>query len=218
MTPLMWALVIGGLSVGGCCLFTVFGAGVMLAFGGTGADLAPVPSTGRSWKPAGEVSRGTSVTRALEGRWLYQSGGSVDSVVARSGATAWVQTNSSGTLYDFTFEPEGDFTFQWASAVTLFGGTSRSSCVEKGSWSLSGSLLTLEPSSQRCTYVSNTGLSQDKEDVDLSARQYELTDIEFETIVTTGAALERFSGLELRGPAAKWDVSREQLELDLQPL
>jgi hypothetical protein len=61
-------------------------------------------------------------------------------------------------------------------------------------------------------------LSQDKEDVDLSARQYELTDIEFETIVTTGAALERFSGLELRGPAAKWDVSREQLELDLQPL
>jgi hypothetical protein len=141
-----------------------------------------------------------SVTRALEGRWLYQSGGSVDSVVARSGATAWVQTNSSGTLYDFTFEPEGDFTFQWASAVTLFGGTSRSSCVEKGSWSLSGSLLTLEPSSQRCTYVSNTGLSQDKEDVDLSARQYELTDIEFETIVTTGAALERFSGLELRVP------------------
>lgn len=218
MTPWRWALVLGGLALGGCCLFSVLGAGLVAAMGDAAESPAPATATARAWKPAGEVARGTSFTRSLEGRWLYQSGGSVDSIVARSGATAWVQTNSSGTLYDFTFQSDGSFLFQWASAVTLFGGTSRSSCVEKGSWSLSGSQLTLAPDGQRCTYVSNTGLSQDKEDTDLTPRRYDLTDIELETIAATGAAPERFGGLELRGPAAAWDVSRQQLELDLQPL
>ena len=216
--PLFWAVLLGGGAAAACCLFS-FAAVALLGLGAAEGAADPVSAAGRPWVPAGEVARGTGLSQPLAGgRWVYQSGGSVESVVARAGPTAWVQTNSSGSLYAFTFEDDGTYTFEWASAVTLFGGTSRSSCVETGDWSLSGSQLTLEPRSQRATYVSNAGLSQDKEDVDLSPRSYEVVDIELEGIAAAGAPAGRFPGIELEGPGAKFDVSRERYELDLQRL
>ncbi len=217
--PLFWILVVGGLGVASCCGVSLVGALLWGVATDSSGDLAPGEARGASWLPAGEIARGTTLTQSLAGgRWVYQSGGSVDSVVARSGATAWVQTNSSGSLYAFTFEADGDYVLEWASAVTLFGGTSRSSCVEKGSWTLAEGRLILEPASQRATYTTNAGLSQDKEDVDLASREYQLVDIELQTLEATGAPLKRFAGVELSGPAAKWDVSREHLALDLQRL
>lgn len=219
--PLFWVLVLGGGGAAACCLLSVLGAVVLGVFGGAMDVESPVSSAtgGGTWIPAGEVARGTTVTQPLAGgRWVYQSGGSVDTVVARSGATEWVQTNTSGSLYSFAFDSDGTYTFEWASAVTLYGGTSRSSCVEQGDWALHGNQLTLEPSSQRARYVSNAGLSQDKEDVDLSARTYEVVDIELEGIVPAGAPPGRFPGIELKGRGAKFDVSRETYELDLQRL
>ncbi|MDP1823363.1 MAG: hypothetical protein Q8L48_08980 [Archangium sp.] len=218
--PLFWGLVIGGVGLAACCLFTMLAVVVMGAFGAA-SDLDPPTATGGGgpWIPAGEVARSATLTQQLPGgRWVYQSGGSVDTVVARAGATAWVQTNTSGSLYAFTFEGDGSYTFEWASAVTLYGGTSRSSCVEKGDWSLDGNQLTLEPRSQRATYVASAGLKQDKEDVDLSARTYEVVDIELEGIVPAGAPPGRFPGIELKGRGAPFDVSRESYELDLQRL
>ena len=216
--PLFWILVVGGIGVASCCGLSLVGALMFSATTEFSTDLPPGEAGGASWLPAGEIARGTTLTQPLAGRWVYQSGGSVDSVVARSGATAWVQTNSSGTLYAFTFEEDGDYVMEWASAVTVFGGTSRSSCIEKGSWTLADGRLTLEPKTQRATYITNAGLSQDKEDVDLSSRPYQLVDIEMQTIEATGAPLKRFRGVEISGPAARWDVSRERLELDLQRL
>ncbi len=219
--PLFWGLVLAGGGSAACCLFTVLGVAVLGLFGDAaspGEAGAPAAS-GRAWIPAGEVSRGAAFTQSLPGgRWVYQSGGSVDTVVARSGATEWVQRNSSGTLYAFTFDRDGSYQFEWASAVTLYGATSRSSCLEEGAWSLSGTQLTLEPRSQHATYVSGAGLAQDKEDIDLSARTYELVDIELEGIAAAGAPPGRFPGLELRGRGAKFDVSRDVYELDLQRL
>lgn len=219
--PLFWVLVLGGGGLVACCLFTMLGVAAMSVVG-EGMDLdQPSASAGGggTWIPAGEVARSTTLTQQLAGgRWVYQSGGSVDTVVARSGATAWVQSNSSGSLYAFAFDGDGTYTFEWASAVTLYGGTSRSSCVEKGDWSLDGPRLTLEPQSQRARYVSNAGLSQDKEDEDLSARTYEVVDIELDGIVPAGAPPGRFPGIELKGPGAKFDISRQYYELDLQRL
>lgn len=215
--PVFWA-VVAGVVVLGCCVFSAVGMAVASLFVASEPEVAGAPSSGRTWLPAGEVGRSEGLTAPLAGRWVYLSGGSVDSVVARTGITEWVQTNSSGTRYEFVFS-DGEYEHSWGSAVTLFGGTSRSSCVEQGSWSLDGTTLRLEPSSQKCTYVATTGMSQTKEDVDLSARAYRVVDIEFETITSTGAALQRFPGIELSGPKAKWDVtSGDGLSLDLQRL
>lgn len=214
--PLFWILLAGGVAVG-CCVFS----GLALAVLGSGDDApgASSSASGGAWIPAGEVARGTTLTQQLAGgRWVYQSGGSVDTVVARSGATQWVQSNTSGSLYAFTFEDDGTYTFEWASAVTLYGATSRSSCIERGDWSLEGTQLSLSPRSQQATYVSNTGLSQTKEDEDLTARAYEVVDITLEGIAAAGAPAGRFPGIELRGRGAKFDISREQYELDLQRL
>lgn len=218
--PLFWVLLVGGGGSAACCLITAVGVAALGLVGGVTADPASVASgSGAPWVPAGEVARATALTQQLAGgRWVYQSGGSVDTVVARSGATEWVKSSTSGSLYAFTFESGGSYTFEWASAVTLYGATSRSSCIETGDWSLTGSQLRLEPSSQRATYVSTAGLEQTKEDVDLSARSYDLVDIELEGIVAAGAPPGRFPGIELKGPGAKFDISRERYELDLQRL
>jgi hypothetical protein len=214
--PLFWILVAGGVAFG-CCLFS----GLALAVLGSGDDTpsAPASASGGAWIPAGEVARGATLTQQLPGgRWVYQSGGSVDTVVARSGATQWVQSNTSGSLYSFTFDDDGTYSFEWASAVTLYGATSRSSCLERGDWSLEGTQLTLVPRSQQATYVSSAGLSQTKEDEDLTARTYQVVDITLEGIAAAGAPAGRFPGIELAGPGAKFDVSRERYELDLQRL
>ena len=214
-----WVLVVGGGSVAACCLLSALVLAVGAVFADDVPGDGPTAGTGKPWVPAGEVGRSATLTQPLVGgRWLYQSGGSVDTVVARSGATEWVQTNSSGSLYAFTFDADGTYSFEWASAVTLYGGTSRSSCVEKGEWTLTGTELRLEPSSQRARYVTNVGLAQDKEDEDLSPRTYQVVDIELEGIVPAGAPPGRFPGIELSGRGAKFDVSRELYELDLQRL
>jgi hypothetical protein len=215
---MFWALVLGGGGAVICCLGSVLVLGVMGVVAADGSSPAAL-SGGGSWVPAGEVARGTTVTQPLAGgRWVYQSGGAVDTTVARVGSTEWVQTNSSGSLYAFTFDSDGSYTFEWASAVTLYGGTSRSSCVETGTWTQSGTQLTLEPNSQHATYVTSTGLKQDKEDEDLSPRTYQVVDIELEGITAAGAAPGRFPGIELSGRGAKFDISRERYELDLQRL
>lgn len=214
--PLFWVLALGGGGLATCCLLSV----VVVGLGATDGDTpGPAAAGERPWVPAGEVARGASLTQQLAGgRWVYQSGGSVDTVVARAGATQWVQSNSSGTLYAFSFDSDGTYGFEWASAVTLYGGTSRSSCLEKGDWSLAGNALTLQPRSQSALYVSTAGLKQEKEDEDLTARVYQVVDIELEGIVAAGAPPGRFPGIELKGPGAKFDISREVYELDLQRL
>lgn len=219
---MFWVLVLGGGALAACCLVSVLGLAVASVAddgAGPGASGSGGSRPARAWIPAGEVARSAGLTQELTGgRWVYQSGGAVDTVVARAGATEWVQTNTSGTLYAFTFESDGTYTFEWASAVTLYGGTSRSSCVETGDWSQSGTQLTLEPKSQRATYVSTVGLSQDKVDEDLSPRTYQVVDLELEGITAAGAPPGRFPGIELSGPGAKFDISRERYELDLQRL
>ena len=219
--PLFWVLLLGGGGSAACCLLTALGLAAASVLGEAADPASPGTEQrgGGTWIPAGEVGRSAGLTQPLVGgRWVYQSGGSADTVVARAGSTEWVQRNTSGSLYAFNFEDDGSYTFEWASAVTLYGATSRSSCTEKGDWSLNGSQLTLEPKEQRATYVSSAGLSQTKEDVDLSARTYDAVDIALEGIVAAGAPAGRFAGFELKGPAAKFDVSRERYELDLQRL
>lgn len=213
---LFWVLIVVGAMTALCCLGSV-------AVVGLGAFVSELPATvagsggAGQWLPAGEIGRSTTLTQPLVGRWVAQYGMSLDSVVSRSGDWATVRTDASGTVYELTFESGGDYTFEYASQVTLLGRTSRSMVIEKGQYELDGTTLTLTPESQKCSYENN-GLRQDQPDKDLAVRRYRVVDIDLETITQAGAPAMRFGGVELSGPAAKWDVSKEQYELDLQRL
>ena len=94
---------------------------------------------------------------------------------------------------------------------------SRSSAEERGSWALEGSTLTLTPESQQARYTAQTQ-TQDKEDIDLAPRTYQVVDITLETVKQTGAPERRFPGVELKGPPGPWDLTKNTISLDLQRL
>ena len=176
-------------------------------------------ATGSSeWVPAGEIGRSAGLSQPLPGgRWLYQYGSGFDSVIAKSGNMALLRTNQSGGLYEFTFEEGGTYRLAWRHTTSLNMINTLSSVDERGDWTLEGTKLTLAPESQRLHYANNQA-TQDEEDKDLSARAYQVVDIELEVVEHTGAAMRRFPGVELRGPPAAWDLTKSQLDLDLQRL
>lgn len=219
--PLFWILLVLGVSVGGCCLLSV----AILGLGALSDDSSPSATTGATanrsdpgaggeWKVAVEIARGGSLTQSLPGdRWVAQYGSNVELVVGRSGVTQWVQTNTSGSIYDLAFDDDGTYVWNWAAAVTMYGQRYASHGVEKGSWSLSGTQLALQPESQSAVYTNNSG-TQEKADQDLNARRYQLLSLTMETL---DDPKERFPGVLMSGPKAAWDTSSsDQLTLTLQ--
>ncbi|MEW6434979.1 MAG: hypothetical protein AB1730_26060 [Myxococcota bacterium] len=169
------------------------------------------------WLPAGEKSRSAGLTQPLPGgRWLYMNGSGMERVLSRTSTTETVKQEASGALYEFTFEGDGTYLLRWRH-VSNFMTYNTSSTDERGTWTLDGTTLTLTPESQQARYT-NSGLGQDKEDVDLTPRRYRVVDIELETITTAGVEYRTFPGIELEGPVPAWDISSGSLSLDLQRL
>lgn len=213
--PLFWILVVGGVGVASCCLMT---SGVMAL--GAFADDAPSSSTsgpeGNEWLVAGEIARGAAMTQPLSGgRWVAQYGSIVNNVVGRAGNFEWVQTNSSGSLYELNFDDDGSYVWNWVSAITMYGQKSQSHCTEKGQWELNGTQLVLTPESQAAEYSNSSG-SQQKEDENLAERRYTVLDLTLETLVDPK---QQLPALMMIGPKAVWDTnSSDQLSLTLQRL
>jgi hypothetical protein len=211
--PLFWILVATGVSVAGCCFLSVavLGLGALAGDTPTGSGGAAATSGsgpgGGTWQTAVEVARGTTLSQSLPGgRWVAQYGSNVDTVVARAGATAWVQTNSSGSLYELTFDEDRAYTWRWVSAVTMYGDRYASNSTEKGTWTLSGTQLTLQPESQTAEYSNKSG-TQEKTDQDLGARRYEVLDLTMETLENAGVPRQRFPAVVVTGPKAAWDTA-----------
>ena len=186
----------------------------------TSAEPAPVPlppAAAAEWIPAGEIARGNGLTQPLVGgSWLYQTGSGLETIIARTGNSALVESSSVGTLNELTFENDGSYKWAWVYSSN-FQGRYRSSATERGSWSLEGNVLTLTPDSQKALYTAN-GQEQEKEDMDLAERSYQLVDITLETVEHTGAPMKQFPGIELTGPHGPWDLDKGPFSLDLQRL
>ncbi|MEW5739992.1 MAG: hypothetical protein AB1938_13755 [Myxococcota bacterium] len=217
-SPLFWVAV----AAGGLCF--VCGAGTLAVValgslaGGVAAEGAEASGGGAAgWLPAGEKTRSTGLTQPLPGgRWLYMNGSGMETVLARTSTTETVKQEASGALYEFTFESDGTYLLRWRHASN-FMTYNTSSTDERGAWTLDGTTLTLTPESQKARYT-NSGLAQDKEDVDLAPRRYRVVDIELETITTAGVDYRTFPGIELEGPVPAWDLASGSLSLDLQRL
>jgi hypothetical protein len=215
-SPVFWILVVLGVGASGCCLFSlaILGLGAM-------ADDAPAATTtassgGGQWQLAVEVERATSLSQALPGgRWVAQYGSNVDHVVARAGSTAWVQTNTSGSIYELTFDDDGSYTWAWSAGLTMNGARFTSSCSEQGTWSVTNRQLTLQPSSQSAEYSNSSG-TQTKTDQNLSARSYEVVDLTLELI---DGSKQRIPGLRVAGPKPAWSTdSGDFLTMTMQRL
>lgn len=209
-------MVTGGL-VASCCLFSmaVVALGALTPDAPASASVGPAPAAAE-WLVAGEVARGEAMNQGLPGgRWVAQYGSIVNNVVARAGNTQWVQTNSSGSLYELSFDDDGSYVFNWVSAITMYGQKSESHCTEKGTWTLAGTELTLQPESQVAVYSNQTG-SQEKTDSDLRERRFGVLDLTLETLSDPKRQLP---GLLMWGPKADWDTNpSDQLKLTLQRL
>ena len=192
----------------------------LMALGVVASDSAPVPpgpSGSNEWIPAEEIARGTGLTQQLVGgRWLHQNGSGLETVVAQFTNSALVEVSTSGELHELSFDDDGTYRWAWVNSLN-FQGAHRSADDERGTWSLEGSTLTLTPTSQKALYSANAQV-QEKEDVDLTPRTYELTDITLETVPNTGAPMKRFPGVELRGPPGPWALDKNTISLDLQRL
>jgi hypothetical protein len=219
--PLFWILVVSGVVMTSCCLMT----GLLMTLGVLASEPENTgttrPSTGTTTAAnndfliAGEVARGTSLTIALPGgAWMEQFGGVVENVVGRSGSYALIQTDSSGSLYELTFDDDGSYVLHWASKLNTQYAKGSSHCEERGAWELEGTQLTLKPASQRCEY-SNYGVAQKEEDKDLSERSYTVVDLTLETL---NEPKRQFPGVLMSGPRAKWDTGSGGLTLKLQRL
>ncbi len=219
--PLFWILVIGGVVTVGCCMTTALIAtlGVLASepdsaasnTGGTRSN-----SAGSEFLIAVEIARGSSLTTSLPGaRWMDQFGSAVNHVVGRVGDFQWVQTNTSGSLYELIFDDDGGYIWNWASNMTMNGLKSESHCAEKGEWELSGTQLTLKPSSQKCVYSSG-GVGQEEEDKDLNQRSYQAVDLTLETL---NDPKQQVPAVLMIGPRARWDTGYgEVVTLKLQRL
>lgn len=219
---LFWVLVAAGVAVSSCCLLT--GAVMMLgAFAGEAEPATAAGSQGTSVGAAtaestyfainDTISRGTTMSRPLPGgTWVAQNGAIVDYVVGRSGNFAWVNTSSSGSINELTFDDDGTYVWDWASSVALNGNRSQGHAIERGSWVLSGTQLTLTPESQKALY-SLMGLKEEKTDEDLGVRQYAAVDLTLQT-----PDKRQLQAVWLRGPRAKWDTGSGELSLELQRL
>ncbi len=216
-SPVFWiVLALAGVT-GLCCM----GSLGVVALGALTADetaATPAPSAGGAdWIPSQEIARGTGMTQQLVGgRWLYQTGSGLETVVARFTQSALVEVSSSGELNELRFDDDGTYSWNWVNSSN-FQGTHRSAATERGNWVLEGSTLTLTPESQKALYVANTQ-SQEKEDLDLTSRSYQLTDLTLETVPNTGAPMKQFPGIELTGPCGPWDLQKGRRSLDLQRL
>lgn len=216
-SPLLWILIALGGVTGLCCV----GSMGVVALGALSAEEAasqPPPSSGGAeWIPSQEIARGNGMTQQLVGgRWLYQTGSGLETVVARFTQSALVEVSSSGELNELSFDDDGTYSWNWVNSSN-FQGTHRSAATERGNWVLEGSTLTLTPDSQKALYVANTQ-SQEKEDLDLTARSYSLTDLTLETVPNTGAPMKQIPGIELTGPCGPWDLQKGSRSLDLQRL
>ena len=220
-----WVLVAAGGVSALCCFSTV----ALLGLGALAADdVVPgavrVPTvsaegSGGDWIPAGEVARSQSLTQPLAGgRWFYQYGANVDSVLSRSGNWAMVQTNSSAGLYEFSFVDDGTYQLKWLHRNVMNGQKTESTADERGDWSLDGTTLTLTPRSQEAVYRAyDERPPQTVTDKDLSPRTYQVVDITLETVAHTGAPMKRWPGIELSGPGAKWGFD-DRISVALQRL
>lgn len=216
-SPLFWILLV----LGGTCAFCCVATMGVVALGAFGDDAVASPtaaaSTGSEWIPAGEIARGTALTQQLVGgRWVYQNGSGLETVVARFTTSTLVNLSTSGELHELAFESDGSYRWAWVHSLN-FQGQHRSADDERGAWSLQGNTLTLTPQSQKAIYTANTQ-SQEKEDVDLAPRTYQLVDITLETVEHTGAPMKQFPGIELTGPRGPWDLDKGTFSLDLQRL
>ncbi len=186
---------------------------------GAAGDTAPLaaPASGGEWIPAGEIARGTGFTQQLVGgRWLYQNGSGLETVVSQTSTTALVNLSSTGSLNEVAFESDDSYRWSWVYSSN-FQGQYRSSATERGTWSLDGNILTLTPETQKAVYTAN-GKAQEKDDLDLTVRSYQLVDITLETVPHTGAPMKQFPGIELTGPRGPWDLDQGTFSLDLQRL
>ncbi len=221
-SPLLWI----ALALGASCALCSVGTLGVLALGASADDgSAPRAAGGAAeggggeWLPAGEIARGAALTQPLPGgRWLHQSGSNLERVTARFAESVMVETSGIGTLHELRFDGDGTYQWHWVTAGN-FQMRTLSAADERGTWQLDGATLTLSPSSQQARYANSmTPEPQDKEDVDLSARSYQLVDITLETVPHTGAPMRQFPGVELQGPPGPWDLERNTITLDLQRL
>jgi len=216
-SPVFWILVVLGVGASGCCLFSlaILGLGAM-ADDSPAAAVSGSTAGGGQWLIAVEVARGASLSQPLPGgRWVAQYGSNVDHVVARAGSTAWVQTNTSGSIYELTFDDDGTYTWAWSSGLTMNGARFEANCTERGTWSVAGPQLTLQPSSQSAEYSNSSG-TQTKTDQDLRARSYEVLDLTLETL---DAPKQRFAGMKMSGPKPAWSTdSGNSLAMTMQRL
>ena len=216
-SPVFWILLV----LAGSCAFCTVSLMAVTALGALTSSSTPAPtaSTGSGeWIPAGEIARGTGFTQQLAGgRWVIQQGGRVEIVKVQFANSALVDTNTNGLIHELRFDDDGTYEWSWAQATRVQTMSSHSSATEKGAWVVDGSALTLTPDSQHAVY-SNTSQSQEKDDIELSARTYQLVDITLETVEHTGAAMKRFAGVELSGPPGPWDLTHDPIRLDLQRL
>lgn len=218
----MWILGAVGVALVGCCFLSV----ALLGLGALTGDASPTegPRTTTS-VPAGSeyrsglpVERGTSLTQSLpDGRWVNMSGSNVDHVVARAGSTQWVQTNTSGAIHELTFDDDGNYAWLWSAGLTMNGARFESNCTEKGTWTLSGTQLTLQPDSQAAEYTNSSG-TQEKTDQDLTSRRYELLDVTLETMESNASERKRFPAMTMNGPKAAWDTGSGGVSMTLQRL
>lgn len=143
---------------------------------------------------------------------MDQFGGIVENVVGRSGSYALLQTDSSGSLYQLTFDAEGSYECHWASKLNTQYAKGTSHCEERGGWEFEGTQLRLKPESQCCEY-SNYGVAQKEADKDLGERSSEVVDL---TLETMNEPKRQFPGVLMTGPRAKWDTGSGPLTLKLQ--
>ena len=218
-SPVFWIILV----LAGSCAFCTVSLMAVTALGALTSDstaTSPTASTGAGgdWIPAGEIARGAGFTQQLAGgHWVIQQGGRVEIVKVQFANSALVDTNTNGIIHDLRFDDDGTYEWNWAQATHVQTMSSRSSATEKGSWSVDGSALTLTPYSQHAVY-SNPSQSQEKDDLELSPRTYQLIDITLETVEHTGAAMKRFPGVELSGSPGPWDLTHDRITLDLQRL
>jgi hypothetical protein len=216
-SPLFWIVLVLGGGVASCCFFslTILGLGA-LSDDAPSASGPSSPSTGEGgqWQVAVEVARGASLSQPLPGgRWVAQYGSNVDHVVARAGPTTWVQTNTSGSIYELTFDEDGEYSWLWSAGLTMNGARFESNCTERGTWSLSGNQLELTPTSQAAQYKNSSG-TQEKTDEDLSVRRYEVLDLTLETLDSK----QRFAGMKMTGPKPVWSTDSGSLSMTMQRL
>ena len=196
-------LLIGAVSVGGCCLFSS-AAIVLVSLAADdspspegAATRAPVATGGGDSKLGGYMLSGRSTVTSegfadsLVGNWMLMDGASVKSIESIHSDHIEVRTSSVGELWHFTFEAGGSYAFRYL----ITARANKVLWVEKGEWSTDGAQLTLTPES--CTSKS---MSETSDCLEPTARTYALTTITMDELTANERIGASWTGVRFTGP------------------